>query len=363
MLVLKKKHGIIALLAVVITAFVFVFCYFFFLSLPFSLLAAGTVLSIGFTTNLIPLKLMDFFGNKVFRKKTSALQDPVLTQTQEQRKTNSKKNNSEQEIERNQAVVNDRKKKERIGKGAFGTVTKSTRYNMEKGKEIFVAVKTVPIQANKESLEREIKIMSELKHPNIIEFYESNESPLCYQIFMQLMECDLYAAIEASKNFFSLTKTKNIMKGIFFALAYMHEKRYVHRDIKSENILITNNPASPDEPDVRLTDFGLSRKEGDCSSFAGSATWLPLEVLNQTYKNDEKTDIYSACLILLHISSREYPFGTFTDPDKLIIAKEEKLSLPRHFSVFESTFKQCQEPPEDRITAQAAATQIQALSC
>lgn len=129
-----------------------------------------------------------------------------------------------------------------IGGGAFGKVYKCK--HLSTGQER--ALKVIKLQSAKDettssstesSIVKEIEILAQLDHPNIMKVYEYFVDKYNIYIAMELMEGgDLYDFLHKIKNF-SEVEAAVIMKQLLSAVHYVHSKGIVHRDLKPENIV------------------------------------------------------------------------------------------------------------------------------
>ncbi len=114
--------------------------------------------------------------------------------------------------------------------------------------------------------------MRTLDHPNIIRFYETYEDEMYIHFVMEYCEGgELFEhLIDNGINCFinsyfkgTLTEAKvaSIMKKLFSACAYMHEKGIAHRDLKPENLLLSS---LDNNAEIKIIDFGLSKKLRNC---------------------------------------------------------------------------------------------------
>lgn len=144
-----------------------------------------------------------------------------------------------------------------LGKGTYGRVYLA--YDGKNGR--YVAIKKIKCKEEEgvpASALREIHILKKNKHENIVKMYdvqfeEYKTNEICLNIYLEYMDYDLHKYIY---EYGFLTKNnipiilKNILKGVY----YLHKNRYIHRDIKPQNILINENN------EIKLCDFGLSRQ-------------------------------------------------------------------------------------------------------
>ncbi|KAG5187005.1 kinase-like domain-containing protein [Tribonema minus] len=140
-------------------------------------------------------------------------------------------------------------KVEQIGEGTYGQVYRA-RHRVS-GK--VVALKKIRVHNEHNGLPltaiREIKILKELSHPNMVELLEV----VTLFLVLEYVDHDLAGLLDMHYCF-SPQAIKMIIKQLLEVLQHMHEHRYVHRDIKCSNILLDNHHR------LKLADFGLARR-------------------------------------------------------------------------------------------------------
>ncbi|XP_070564254.1 uncharacterized protein [Ptychodera flava] len=95
---------------------------------------------------------------------------------------------------------------------------------------------------------------------------------------------------------------KDMARQLVSALVFIHEKGYIHRDMKIDNVLVDNNAK------IKLADLGLTKREQDViNSFVGSIYYMPPEMLTSK-KYNNKADIYSLGLIIWEMWYGEYAY-------------------------------------------------------
>ena len=206
----------------------------------------------------------------------------------------------------------------KLGKGSFGSVYK-VKHKVTGEIRAMKIIKNTSIgdndgAANKKFL-KEIQVLKELEHPNIIKIFEYYIDNKYHYIITELLTGgELYEAILKFQKF-NEKKAAYIMKQILSALNYLHSKGIVHRDIKPENILVQNdnnnkkNNNYMDELHIKLIDFGASNffKENEILTLkVGSPYYIAPEVLNKSY--NEKCDIWSAGVVLYVMLTGNFPF-------------------------------------------------------
>ena len=107
------------------------------------------------------------------------------------------------------------------------------------------------------TIQKEINILKSLDHPNIIKVYEFFKTEKYIYIIDELCTGgELFDKIVDVK-YFSESVAKNIMKQLFSAMAYCHEKGIIHRDLKPENILIeSSEEKDKDYFHIKIIAFG-----------------------------------------------------------------------------------------------------------
>lgn len=148
--------------------------------------------------------------------------------------------------------------KELIGKGSFGTVYKVQHFLDEQ----FYALKKIDLTCNtREEMEycfNETRILAKLEHENIVRYYTSFLEDESLFLQMELCHQNLHSIIRYSK--LSIQKKSFFILQILNGLYYLHEKKYIHYDLKPDNILIKNGVC-------KIADFGLaSLKRNECES-------------------------------------------------------------------------------------------------
>ncbi|CAD5219082.1 unnamed protein product [Bursaphelenchus okinawaensis] len=194
----------------------------------------------------------------------------------------------------------------KLGEGTYGKV--SLAYDHKTEKE--VAVKLIKKSAieNKQDLiriRREIRIMSMLKHPNIIQIFEVFENKDKIILVMEYASGgELYDYV-GKHGSLPESEARRIFRQITSAILYCHKHKVVHRDLKLENILLdVNNNA-------KIADFGLSNYFSDkalLSTFCGSPLYASPEIINGTPYKGPEVDCWSLGILLYTLVYGTMPF-------------------------------------------------------
>lgn len=157
---------------------------------------------------------------------------------------------------------------ETLGAGSFGTVRRAIQKST--GRE--VAVKIIlksRLHGHLEVVEREIKLLSSVKHPHIVELIDSFQTKHNFYIVTQLATGGELFDRLVKKTSFTESDACNIIFQMLDAIAYLHERNIVHRDIKPENVLYLS---IADESPIVLADFGVSKQVDESSTGSGKLT-------------------------------------------------------------------------------------------
>ena len=208
-------------------------------------------------------------------------------------------------------------KEKPLGGGNFGTVRKAYRRSDDKNNREYFAIKSIQKKKLTEkdftNLIKEVSIISQLSHPNIIKFYETYHDEHYFHLVMELCEGkDSYIQIVKEEQC-DEKKVVNLIAKVLLAIAHCHSRGITHRDLKPENILFENN--NPDA-EIKIIDFGLSRKyskDVKLHSVLGTPYYVAPEVLKGSY--DQKCDIWSIGAMTYLLLCGKPPFNGNTDKE------------------------------------------------
>ncbi|KAL4927084.1 serine/threonine-protein kinase [Aspergillus undulatus] len=217
-----------------------------------------------------------------------------------------------------------------IGKGAFAVVYK------------LATKQTGAVYAAKEldkrrfmkngvldrKVDNEMKIMKDLKHPNIVQYIDHHEHDRWIYIIMEFVPYGELSTYLQNMVKISEDMVKTIARQVLHALKYLHKRNITHRDIKPDNILISSY-----EPlKVKLSDFGLSKvvqEETFLKTFCGTLLYCAPEVYPEydmyrrgevrkrrrvgdpqpkTSPYDQSVDMYSLGAVLYHLLAGIPPY-------------------------------------------------------
>lgn len=212
-----------------------------------------------------------------------------------------------------------------IGQGRFGVVYKAESRFGEK-REVAIKILKHNCYTDKKAIMDEIKILKDLDHPNIVNYYEEIEDgPYIFIVTEYCSGGELFDRI-AGKESFGEVEAAKIMWKLFSAINHCHSQKIAHRDIKPENILYSSKK---EDAEVKLIDFGLAKKSerslGTYSTMVGTPFYLAPEVIDGNYGNS--CDIWSLGIVLHVMLSGYMPFSGANTDEILKNVKGGKLNL------------------------------------
>lgn len=218
-----------------------------------------------------------------------------------------------------------------LGRGSYGVVFKA-RHKQDGGLYVLKQVPMHNSKLEKEAL-KEVQILRQLSHPNIIKYQGSFVERGSLYIVMEYAEGgDLHHLIAIQKEkrrHFPEREVWRYASELVAAIAYLHQRGILHRDIKTMNVLLTKNFH------VKLADLGASKLAKDLAmhlTHIGTPLFLaPEMVLRTAY--DYKVDIWALGCVLYQICTFHLPFRG----DNLIalgnaIVSSEPKPLPTGYS-------------------------------
>lgn len=227
-------------------------------------------------------------------------------------------------------------KGELLGEGGFGKVFLGM--HTDTGELIAVKQVTIPREnadasAKVTALQKEIELMQDLDHENIVRYLGSERVEDKLNIFLEYQSGGSIATLLSKFKQFNEKIIRSFTKQILQGLKYLHDNGIAHRgkhviavaghsrahiDIKGGNILVDSNGT------VKLADFGASKKLADIVSFSegcktvlGSPYWMAPEVIQQGYGNEgasassygRKADIWSVGAVVIEMATGRPPFA------------------------------------------------------
>jgi len=205
-----------------------------------------------------------------------------------------------------------------IGTGAFGVV----RSCMERSTREKYAVKSILKKGNVKNatlLKNEIALVQCVHHRNVVRVIDVIQDQEYIHIIMEeLKGGDLFDRVVEGNTKLDEARASEILYGLLDALAYLHERNIVHRDLKAEHIMLSKDDINSE---IKIIDFGLAiihnSNDPKMRAFAGSAFTVAPEVIKRSY--DKQCDLWSVGVITYFLLTARMPFNAKND--KLIFQK------------------------------------------
>ncbi|XP_033980817.1 serine/threonine-protein kinase PAK 4 [Trematomus bernacchii] len=194
----------------------------------------------------------------------------------------------------------------KIGEGSTGVVCIATEKHS--GRQVAVKMMDLRRQQRRELLFNEVVIMRDYQHRNVVEMFKSALVEEELWVIMEYLQGGALTNI-VSETRLSEEQIATVCEAVLQALAYLHSQGVIHRDIKSDSILLTLDGR------VKLSDFGfcaqISKDIPKRKSLVGTPYWMAPEVISKSPYGTE-VDIWSMGIMVVEMVDGEPPYFSET---------------------------------------------------
>ena len=200
---------------------------------------------------------------------------------------------------------------ELLGKGGMGVVYKAHDTRLDRDVALkFLPATLTPSQDELARFKQEARSISALNHPTIATIYDVDEVDGQRYLVLEYIPGGTLASrlkqLKAEHRAFSIQEVLEYGIQIAEALAHAHRRGIIHRDVKTENVMLT------EEGKLKLTDFGLAKLKGSMkltrtSSAVGTPAYMAPEQI-QGEAVDARSDIFSFGVVLYELLTGHLPF-------------------------------------------------------
>ncbi|CAL1534577.1 unnamed protein product [Lymnaea stagnalis] len=222
-----------------------------------------------------------------------------------------------------------------IGKGSYGEVWLA-KHKKDK-KQVHYVLKKINLgkasKRERKSAEQEAKLLSKLKHPNIVAYKDSFETDNGF-LYIAMQYCeggDLYARLKEQKSVpLEERQVVEWFVQIAMALQYMHERNILHRDLKTQNIFLTKSKI------IKVGDLGIARVLESAGDMATTLIGTPYYMSPELFSNkpyNHKSDVWALGCCVYEMTTLKHAFNA-KDMNSLVykILKGRMPQMPLQYS-------------------------------
>lgn len=246
---------------------------------------------------------------------------------------------------------------EKIGTGGMGNVFKAHDRKLDR----IVAIKVLKLEYNEDNnfirkFKRESLAAASISHPNIVSIYDVGTEKIddkeVHYIVMEYIDGKTLKDLINDEGRLSEKRALNYCIQIAEALKVAHSKHIVHRDIKSQNIMVTRDDR------IKVTDFGIARVADNTTVTATNAVMGSVHYFSPEQargaKVDNRSDIYSLGIVLFEMLTGRLPFDADNPVSVALMQVQSQMPKPSDYiksidpSVDALVLKMTEKDPNDR---------------
>ncbi len=201
-----------------------------------------------------------------------------------------------------------------LGEGGMGKVYKTEHTMLRRIRAVkLIQPHLIGSEENLERFKREIMLQSRFQHPNVVQIYDAGNDKEFFYMAMECVEGVELSDILEKEGAIPARRVISIMRQILEALEAAHNNKIIHRDLKTENIMITKDSSGKEL--VKIMDFGIARlmenKDEVYQTMAGRISGTPQYMSPEQCsgdETDERSDLYSLGIIFYELLMGELPF-------------------------------------------------------
>ncbi|XP_061563020.1 serine/threonine-protein kinase PAK 6-like [Cololabis saira] len=205
----------------------------------------------------------------------------------------------------------------KIGEGSTGVVCIARE--RQSGRQVAVKMMDLRKQQRRELLFNEVVIMRDYQHPNVVEMFRSALVEEELWVIMEYLQGGALTHL-ISEARLDEEQMATVCEGVLQALAYLHSQGVIHRDLKSDSILLALDGR------IKLSDFGfcaqISKDVPKRKSLVGTPYWMAPEVISKTPYSTE-VDVWSLGIMVVEMVDGEPPYFNETPMNAMKKLRDE----------------------------------------